>query len=956
MSFFHEPEGLKISVSDEQIQEEVEDQEDQQRRNEEIKNLLTNAFDDLDNDENSSVNSSSYLDNHSNLSSRHFQNGNDFYYNVDESHGMYNGERGKSNTSISMDPPTLSKHLDSDLTIDNEDHAPPFAFGKNNVNPNYLCSFETPTNRFKQDETSASPNYYKDNYEPAENVRSEIQETMNAENHYQGLTHSDNTTAQNILNYQPGDQLDVLNAIRIREIDKLTLELRQLQTEKDEAIRLLERKLTLSQVEIERLNVLKNETEQGLANATSEISDLKLQIEKLKEANKTLEKSKQEVIEKLSVAENTIYELEQKVHVLEDLDYGESNKKLSEKCLQQMQEDHSLQLRNMQTQMDAISRELDIKNTAYDLLQKQYAELREAYENYTREHDNVNSYEEKVEDKQNLSENDNSQHQLKIVSRKYDELKKIYNILRQKCLSSSDLKSKDSESLQREKQLHDLQCTVQYLKKEKACYSSRVKVLEQEYINKMTSQTSNIFDQIAISLNKLNEIMKVCNNIEKRNFKLSKQISITHFNRDTLPNNNKKEDILDASDGPVEEDTKTEIANKSEYDSSKEIVQLRIELQEVQKELDRVKELYIDVCATKDRLALDFKNQLNSFKTKQQHSELQQERDSITQKIKMHIATNKQIFSDCVHQLKSVTDIQENVQLKKNLIQQDTQTELEEHLENGVDQVDASRSSLQREQENLIHETTLKEMKKKMEAKVVEELRYIKSQYEQKYKTDLEKYEKVLLLLRRELKEKNVQMQLQQESYLAEKLKITSDTKMREEQLVKLVEAKMLVFQKQILLKNEEIENLNSKIVQTEMLFEEDKTLMAKIMSEWISEIQNIVKKNSDLEKENSDLDKKLKESEELNVKFCTEVQALKKKAASDFQLFKKKYELIKKSALNYKEYARKKEEYVIHQCKRVESGYKKALEIIKQKIEALIILHEKGNYLLRKHPLKSAR
>lgn len=49
-----------------------------------------------------------------------------------------------------------------------------------------------------------------------------------------------------------------------------------------------------------------------------------------------------------------------------------------------------------------------------------------------------------------------------------------------------------------------------------------------------------------------------------------------------------------------------------------------VQLEQTQKELDRVKELYIDVCATKEQLINEHKNEIKTLKNKYATMELQQ--------------------------------------------------------------------------------------------------------------------------------------------------------------------------------------------------------------------------------------------------------------------------------------------------------------------------------------------
>lgn len=86
----------------------------------------------------------------------------------------------------------------------------------------------------------------------------------------------------------------------------------------------------------------------------------------------------------------------------------------------------------------------------------------------------------------------------------------------------------------------------------------------------------------------------------------------------------------------------------------------------------------------------------------------------------------------------------------------------------------------------------------------------------------------------------------------------------------------------------------------------------------------------------------RLKELEE-NARI--ETNALKEKEKDmkcSIDTLKNKYQAAKKSAINYKEHAKRQEKFFLSECKRVEEGYKKAMTQVQQKHDAVISAYEK--------------
>ena len=131
---------------------------------------------------------------------------------------------------------------------------------------------------------------------------------------------------------------------------------------------------------------------------------------------------------------------------------------------------------------------------------------------------------------------------------------------------------------------------------------------------------------------------------------------------------------------------------------------------------------------------------------------------------------------------------------------------------------------------------------------------------------------------------------------LTEKVKIHSYFKAKE-QFSQMVETELETYYKELVAKNLKIEKLEEILKQKENDVDEERNLMAQVMSQWAAEITEVkgkeVKMNERLQQ--------LKESEE-NLK--TEIKILKEKEKemkSNIDTLKNKYQSAKQTANNYK-------------------------------------------------------
>lgn len=196
-----------------------------------------------------------------------------------------------------------------------------------------------------------------------------------------------------------------------------------------------------------------------------------------------------------------------------------------------------------------------------------------------------------------------------------------------------------------------------------------------------------------------------------------------------------------------------------------------------------------------------------------------------------------------------------------------------------------------------IKEIMIKEVREEMEQKVIEELRGIEEQHREKRKELEERYKSILLELQTRCNEKTQELENLKEAMLAEKVKIHSSFKAKEQFVSQIIESKLETYYKELVARKLKIEKLQEELKQKESDVDEERNLMAQVMTKWAAEIREI----KDKEAEMNERLQRLQESEE-NLK--AEIKALKEKEKemkSNIDTLKHKYQSAKKTANNYK-------------------------------------------------------
>ncbi|XP_034189267.1 uncharacterized protein LOC117608360 isoform X1 [Osmia lignaria lignaria] len=715
LSLFQGSESIRLNSSAQGLEED-EEQEDLKRRNKEITDLLTNAFDDLEDDnETSSVNSSHYQDSAKEVEINSTQG--QTVSQLQKEFGVYEHENSNNYDSTMMNhrpemeiAPSMCDMYDSKSNAETpyELARPPNLRVQVNedytFNENYTYNYQTPANHYDAQNKPYSNNGYIDGYE--NNLQSkQIHEfgsgdnvTSDHLNHCykaspNGRPRDDNIAYKNA-EYDSREQLEVLYSVRMREIKQLTEELQQLQMKKEEEKNQLGRKIMLLQAEIERSNLSRNQTQHALVDAKAEIADLHNQITSLKEKNAVLERTNQNMNEELNVARDSVIELQQKIAVLERVQALQSSDKVHEKFLKQAQEKHAVEMKNMQTQIDVLTDKLNAKETSYVALENKLADVRRAHEALMVEKgDTMNRLAQALEESQaqcrNLMATNNAQQvmqlqaQIKVLIQEKEETQKIIQELQnkleitkseivqydsllattleeesdsirqlklgelhnkskskscddianklrgelQRCLAGQAVKRKEITRLentlsQKEKELDKALMVADTCRQEVARYAKRVNELEQELKSVLTDQALKANAQIQKLSNHLSDVKKQYESVSEEKNELKKKLEETlAINQETMRKlhqesmDKQEKDAIDEYNKEYLE-IHAKAVERVRQEAQIEVVQLSVQLEQTQKELDRVKELYIDVCSTKEQFINDHKSEMKMLKEK----------------------------------------------------------------------------------------------------------------------------------------------------------------------------------------------------------------------------------------------------------------------------------------------------------------------------------------------------
>lgn len=196
-----------------------------------------------------------------------------------------------------------------------------------------------------------------------------------------------------------------------------------------------------------------------------------------------------------------------------------------------------------------------------------------------------------------------------------------------------------------------------------------------------------------------------------------------------------------------------------------------------------------------------------------------------------------------------------------------------------------------------IKEIAIKEVREEMEEKVTDELKGIEEQHRIRQKDIEEKYKLLLIELQARCREKTEEVEATKEAMIAERLELQASFKAQEQAIAKMIEAKLEKMHHELVARKMRIEALQEEFRRREIDMEEQRNVMAQVMSEWAAEIRSIKAKEAEMNKE---IDK-LKENEENLIKEVKDLKEKEEDMKTSINMLKHKYQSARKTAQNYK-------------------------------------------------------
>ncbi|KYN16182.1 PREDICTED: protein MLP1-like [Trachymyrmex cornetzi] len=837
LSLFQGSDSIHLNTVTQGLEED-EEQEDKRRLNEEIQNRLDEEFDDLENDDDaSSINSShdqydntrdtdhidtvvnsdlepitpkgqvahlqkefgvyDRMENHD-----HVDNLNSYDRDVITNHRS-DSEIGSGTIQSDFDlyRQTGTPYGNNRFNDDNSTIETPYELAKPSTgyphkifpqsaeegtfSENYPCNYETPSNHYNtRISRKYSNNGINDTYE--NNVQSkQIHEfgggdnaTSDHMNHCYKTSPNgrpiDDAVAYKTSEYNSKEQLEILYMVRMREISRLTEEFQQLQLEKEDEKNQMSRRLMLLQAEVDRTNISRNQAHEALVDAKAEITNLQIQMKSLKEINAGLERTNQNMIEDLNIARGSVMDLQQKIAVLERAQVLQTNDKIHEKFLKQAQEKHTVEMKNMQTQIDVLMDKLNAKETSCIALEHKLDDVRRAHEALMVEKgDTMNQLAQALQDSQtqcrNLMTTNNVQQvmqlqaQVKMLTQEKEDLHKnvqdlqnkldlikndvaqydsflattleesdsirqmklgeLYNKSKSKpvdditnklkgelrrCIAGQAVKRKEINRLentlsQKEKELNEALILADTYHQEVAQKASelmnarkRINELEEELKSLLTDEAMKANAKIQKLSHHLNDVKKQYELLrdEKINLeqKLEEALAVNQEKLKKMHQETMEQQEKEAIDEYNKEylEIHAKAVERVKQEAQIEIVQLIVQLEQTQKELDRVKELYINVCGTKEHLINEHKNEIKMLKNKYAAIEShQKDMEKLENELQTQIKLCNKLTKEC-EDFKSKV-----IELEKDLVYERRKKE---------DHVKKIHSEIERAKEEALHE------------------------------------------------------------------------------------------------------------------------------------------------------------------------------------------------------------------------------------------------------------
>ncbi|XP_023701619.1 centrosomal protein of 152 kDa isoform X3 [Cryptotermes secundus] len=933
MSIFQGSEDLQLDTSLQHLEED-EAEEDQERRNKELHDLLTNAFDDLMDDDLSSLSSSCH-----------------------SSH-VIEGTENRPSVSMEKQPPASER---------------------------------------------------KKNFSGRHSDLKDTGDSSQVSEHYQycfrNTPYDESNQQYRRTDYGSVEQLQVLYEVRVREVQELAQQVEELKEQAAHEKDQMYRRLALAQAEKERATLQYAQSAQNVVTSREKVLELEKEVETLRLNLENVQQSNLKLSRELDVAHLLVKDLEEKLSLLER--GSVSNR---DTLLRGVQEKHDKEILSFKSQMESITAKLSAKDSECDGLRQRLTDLTRTHEALLVEKtDTINQLMANLEESQRQCQKlvanvDNG----KLVAEK-EQLEKNVNKLKMELDTvRSDLKHyeamaqfgllgpEDSDSFRMDSKpqpsndlnirlrdelqrcLAGLRMKRDEIKRLKAQLLDRDKVIqtmrdqEAAYLAQADSfkvDAKNLLDQLhkcQSAKGNSEDIMK----LESQISQLQSELTAVKADKYRLEG-----ELVILREASVEEKLRAIDQHSEEYiqwhdkavarvrqEANKQIEAMNadfsIRLREAQKECDEVKQLYIEVCSSKENLTglLECEQ-----KAKRDLANLLDEQTQRLKKMQTDLDTEKQKLAE----LSSVPDPAEVQELRQALhIERDKVQALERDLEAAWERdnryaatvtEEIEKAKIEAMQELQLtskpthpvvadracspmrdckeagddvaiavaklaaqHQKQIEQVKQESVRCLANEISACEARHQKQLEQAEEEYSRNLATFRDLIDSKTHEVEVLKLAMLTERDKLRAErenSQMTEELKVCMKEVEQLTEQLQSCEKDwqtkltAETNKWQARLVEHQQDVETERDKMAEAIAGWAEELQTLRKQHQESEMK------------------ATELQA--------------KYQAAKKTARRYKQWADGKEQHVKQEWERIAVAFQNALEVLHAKAKAALMSTE---------------
>ncbi|XP_069678990.1 centrosomal protein of 152 kDa-like isoform X2 [Periplaneta americana] len=765
--------------------------------------------------------------------------------------------------------------------------------------------------------------------------------------------------------YGSMEQLQVLYDMRVREVHHLA---EQLEQEKQKSTRekdQLYRKFALSEAEKERAKQQHTQVTKLLTSSKEKVSELEKEVETLKGNLKNMEESNMKIANELDAVTTSAKDLEQKVCFLERNKFSNADT-----LLRGLQERHDKEIQNMRNQMESVQAQLRAKVSECDNLHQRLTDLTRTHEaQIVEKTDTINQLMVNLEESQRHCQNLMTKVDNRKIIAEREELEKEMQKLRTELNTArTDLKhyeavaqfgllgAEDSDSFvmnhkssapsndlnirlrdELQRCLAGLQMKRKEIKRLKSQVEDQGRVIEEMKKNtEHSAEVSNLKSELAaLKLEKeslKDELLSVRqNNVEEKKRAIDKH----------------SEEYIQWHD-----QTLVRVRQEAEQQIQSMSADFSIRLKDMQNECDRVKNLYIEVCASKDQLLTALECEQKAKNDLLRHLNLTNEKLKSVQK-DLEVEQKKMAKFQNLRQSSDIEELQRAVDCEKERVKaleaelraaqerdRHYATTVSEEIEKAKleamkqfqinykstsTMIDAATSPLRSHSDNdeltkvvaaleSKHHEELEQVKQESVKCLADELSACEARHRQQLEQAEEEYSRNLATFRGLIDSKTQEVEVLKQAMLEERDKLRSERencKVTEELLnrtreVELLEKKLKLCDSEWQAKlNAQSSEWKAKLAAYQSDVESERDKMAEAIAGWAEELQTLRKQTEDSERK------------------LLELQS--------------KYQAAKKTARQYKAWADKKEKHVEREWHRITVAFQNALEVLHAKAEAAL-------------------